>query len=94
MIDSVSHVQASLASLRNKVRVRIRYTRRIYIEEQTQSGCGSRWLRRTASPTEATFHLLNPFLGLCLAVFSNRLPGSLAQVSEIYGKAPDGLSDP
>jgi hypothetical protein len=43
---------------------------------------------------QAIFHLPNPFLSLHLAVFSNRLPGSLAQVSEVYGKAPDSFSDP
>jgi len=52
------------------------------------------WLDRTRSPMQAIFHLLNPFLSLHLAVFSNRLPGSLAQVSEVYGNPPDSFSDP
>jgi hypothetical protein len=51
---------------------------------------------RIGSPTQAIFHLPDPFLSLCLAVVGNPLPvpGSLAKVSKVYGKAPDSFSDP
>jgi hypothetical protein len=63
-------------------------------EKQKQSRRDSGPLDRTASPMQATFHLLYPFLGLCPTVCGNRLTGTLAKVSKVYGKASDGLADP
>ena len=45
------------------------------------------------SPMQAAFHLPYSLLGLCLAIRSDRLPGSLAKVSDVDGDTPNGLSD-
>jgi len=41
-----------------------------------------------------TFAAYRNYIGLRLAVCGGRLPGSVAKVSNIDGKAPNGLADP
>ena len=46
-----------------------------------------------SSSMQAIFHQLYSLLCLGLAICGNRLPGSVAQVGNVYGETSNGLSN-